>query len=130
MANKNSQVPAAGAGGAQAGARQQNPAVCAEVKNWIDDLRRDMYMAMVLDRFIDLVNGYLETVAQEHGAEAVKIAKDDVGACLKYDDTVKIVKAKNGVEVLWLWGGWRLYEVVDRIIEFTAKEGEAAASAP
>jgi len=122
---KNDQVAPQGAG-ALAGARQQNPA-CKYIRQWVDDLRGDMYMAVALDRFIHLVNGYLETVAQERNVETVKITKEDVYTCLKYDDTVKIMDV-NGREVLWLWGGWRLHEMIDRIAELAAKEGEIAIS--
>jgi hypothetical protein len=116
-------MAAEGAAGARAGARQQNPA-CKYIRQWIDDLRGDMYMAVALDRFIQLVDGYLETVVQE----TVKITKEDVYACLKYDDTVKIIDI-DGREVLWLWGGWRLHDLMRRVAEVAAKEGEVSAVA-
>jgi hypothetical protein len=118
---------AEGAAGALAGAWQQNPA-CKYIRQWIDDLRSDMYVAVALDRFIQLVDGYLETAAQERNVETVKITKEDVYACLKYDDTVKIVDV-DGREVLWLWGGWRLHDLMRRVAEVAAKEGEVSAVA-
>jgi hypothetical protein len=127
MANKNSQVAGAGPAGALAGARQQNP-VCSEVKNWIDDLRSDMYVAVAVDRLVGLINGYLETAAQEHGAEAIKITKEDVYVCLKYDDTVRMMDV-DGKEVLWLWDGWRLYSLIHKAARMAAKEGEVAVAA-
>ena len=68
MAGKNSQVAAEGAAGVSAGAWQQNPA-CKYIRQWIDDLRSDMYMAVALDRFIHLVSGYLEAVAHNQEDE-------------------------------------------------------------
>ena len=121
---KNDQVAPQGAG-ALAGARQQNPA-CKYIRQWIDDLRGDMYMAVALDRFIHLVNGYLEAVAQD-SIETVKITKEDVYACLKYDGTVKIMDV-DGREVLWLWGGWRLHDLMHKVAEAAAEKGEVAAA--
>jgi len=122
MANKNSQVAAAGAAGAQAGARQQNPA-CRHVKQWIDNYRSDLYVAVALDKLVKMINDYLDTIGEKGG-----ISKEDVKMCLKYDDTVKIVEVDNK-EVLWLWHGWRLYDLMHKAARVAAKEGEAAVAA-
>ena len=108
--------------GASAGAWQQNPA-CKYIKQWIDDLRSDMYMAVALDKFIEMINGYLDTIGEKG-----EITKEDVKTCIRYDDTVKIMDV-NGKEVLWLWGGWRLHDLMHRAAEVAAKESEVAAVA-
>jgi len=108
-----------GAGAAGAGpANQQAP--CRYVKLWVDNYRSDVYVAVALDKFVEMVNGYLSTIG-----EGLKITKEDVKMCLRYDDTVKIVDV-NGKEVLWLWNGWRLYDMINKAVEAAAKEGEAS----
>jgi 2',3'-cyclic-nucleotide 2'-phosphodiesterase (5'-nucleotidase family) len=96
-------------------------AICKHVKRWIDSYRSDLYLAVALEKFAAMVNGYLDAAG-----EAVRITKDDVKTCIKYDDTVRVVDV-NGREVLWLWSGWRLYDMIDRVAEVASKEGEVAA---
>ena len=122
METQKIQMAASPAAGAQAGAWQQNPA-CKYIKQWIDDLRSDMYMAIALDKFIEMINGYLDTIGEKD-----EITKEDVKTCIRYDDTVKIMDV-NGKEVLWLWGGWRLHDLIRRVAEVAAKEGEVSAVA-
>jgi 2',3'-cyclic-nucleotide 2'-phosphodiesterase (5'-nucleotidase family) len=99
-------------------------AICKYVKQWIDDYRSDLYLAVELDRFTAMIDGYLDTVG-----EAVKITKEDVKTCLKYDDTVKIMDV-DGKEVLWLWDGWRLYSFIDKVANLASKYGEVWVDAP
>ena len=69
------------------------------------------------------MNSYLEEVGEE-GLDNVKITKEDVKKCI--DDTVKLVVADNGREVLWLWGGRLFRDVINKIIAVAGREGEAA----
>ncbi|MFZ8808102.1 MAG: hypothetical protein ACO2PN_08340 [Pyrobaculum sp.] len=121
MAQNNSQV-AANAAGAQAGARQQNPA-CRHVEQWINDYRSDLYVAVTLDKLVDMINDYLDTIGEKG-----KITKEDIKTCLRHDDTVRIVPVGDK-EVLWLWHGWRLYNLIDKVAELAMKEGEVAVAA-
>jgi len=91
----------------------QTVSVCTQIRQWIADLRSDLYAALSLDWLISLVND-----------SEVAVTKDDVKTCLKYDDTVKIIDA-NGREVLWLWGGSYLYDFVDKVADLASKYGEA-----
>jgi len=110
--NSKAVSPAAGAAG---GARQQKPPeVCRRVKQLIDDLRSDLFIALTLDRFVIYVN--------DPGRPT--ITKDDVKACLKHDDTVKIVDI-NGKEIMLLWNGWRLHDLIDRSVDLAREYGEA-----
>jgi hypothetical protein len=114
MVHADQDMPAVEAGGAAGGAWQQNPPVCRRVKQLIDDLRDELYVALTLDVFVIYVN--------DPGLPAV--TKEDVKACLKYDDTVKIVNV-NGKEIVWLWDGQRLYEFVDRAVNLASEYSEA-----
>jgi len=83
------------------------------VRQTLDDLRSDLFAALTLDFFA--------IYASEPG---MRITKEDVKACLKYDDTVKIVDV-NGKEVVWLWNGWRLHDFVDRVIDMAKNYSQA-----
>jgi len=96
------------AGGALAGARQQNPAVCAKVNELIRDMRSDGYLAVRMDEFVRWLNEYVDAAA------------DDVKECLRYDTTVKIVRTKNA-EVMWLWEAWSYYELVEKVVDMAAR---------
>ncbi len=114
MVYSQSQMPPRG-GGAQGGAWQQNPSdVCSRIKQLIDDLRSDLFVALTLDRFVIYVND----------PEMPKVTKDDVKACVKNDETVKIVSI-NGKEVMWLWEGWRLYDLARKTVSLASEYGEA-----
>jgi hypothetical protein len=126
MAGKNNVAP--GGGGAGGGPATEPRAVCTYVKRWIDDLRSDMYVAITTEKLLELMNGYLKEVGEDD-LDVETVTENDLKTCLRYDDTVKIVKTKDG-EVLLLWSGWRLYDLIDRVIETTAKEGETAISVP
>jgi hypothetical protein len=105
--------------------------ICRYIYQWIDDLRNDLYVAVRIDRFLQLANGYLEEVGVDDiDGELESVSESDLKECIKYDSTVKIVKARDGTEVLILWGDWRLYDLVNKIIEVAAKEGETAVSVP
>jgi hypothetical protein len=104
-----------------------NDAVCVYIRRWIDSLRSDLYVAVSIERLLHLLNGYLEEVGEDD-LDVAKVAKEDLKRCLKYDDTVKFVETKKG-EVLWLWDGWRLHNLIDRIVEMASKEGEVAVTA-
>jgi len=50
MASRNSQTA-----GARGGPGNRTPATCVQIRHWVDDLRHGMYMAVSLDKIIDLV---------------------------------------------------------------------------
>jgi hypothetical protein len=102
---------AASAAGALGGARQQNPPICSKVQNLIDDMRSDIIVAVRMDAFVDWVRDSLSVEAEERGEE---IAREDVAACLKLDPTVRIINV-DGVEVVWLWSGGYLNELINRV---------------
>ena len=102
------QKMAAEAAGASAGARQQNPAVCAKINELIRDMRSDGFLAIRMDEFVRWLN------------EHVKATADDVKGCLRYDNTIKIVKTKSA-EVIWLWESWRYYELVEKAVDMAAR---------
>jgi hypothetical protein len=96
-------------------------AVCRYIREWIDSLRKDLYAAVSMERFLQMLNGFLEDVGEE-GVEP-PITREDVLACLKRDKAIKIVSSKDGKEVLMLWD---VDDLIDKIIEAAAREGEAA----
>jgi len=112
MAQLGQNVPA-GAGGAVGGqAWQQNLApVCRALEQVIADMRSDVYLAVRLDELVSRVNAKLETV---------KATAEDVKECLRYDNTIKIIKTKS-VEVIWLWESWRYYELVEKVADMVAR---------
>ncbi len=85
-------------------------ALCRHIRQWIDSYRDELYIAVALDRLIDLMNSYLEEVGEED-LDATKITKEDVKKCL--DDTVKIIASREGREVLWLWNGHMLLNLIN-----------------
>ena len=107
----------AGAGGAVGGqARQQNMApVCRALERVIADMRADIYLAVRLDELVRWVNDELEASGSE-----VKATADDVKECLRYDNTIKIVKTKS-TEVIWLWELWRYYELIEKVADMAAR---------
>jgi len=102
-------------------------AICKYIYQWIDDLRSDIYIAVRVDRFLELINGYLQETSGD-GVE--KVTEDDLKTCTRFDDSITIAKARDGTEVLLLWSGWRLYDLVSMIIETATREGEVAVSVP
>jgi hypothetical protein len=121
-------VAAAGAPGA-VGARLATEAapMCKAVGELIGDLRSDLYLAVRLSEFVKVLNERIKVDAEERGIEAVEVSEKDVKECLKYRDDVKVVDSK-GVEVLWLWDGWRMYDLISRIAEVAVEEKEVLAS--
>ena len=114
MPNTGINVAAERAAGALGGARQQNPPICRGVQNVIDDMRSDIIVAVRMDAFVDWINNHIRVVAEERGEEVAEISREDVVACLKLDPTVKIINV-DGVEVVWLWGGGYLDELINRV---------------
>jgi hypothetical protein len=100
---------------------------CRYINSWIDDLRSDLYVAISVEKLLKMMNEYLRDVGKD-GVGTV--TRGDLEMCIKFDDTVRIVKAGEDAEVLLLWSGWRLEQLVSRIIGIAAKEGEALVSAP
>ena len=74
-------------------------------------MRSDVYLAVRLDELVSRVNAKLETV---------KATAEDVKECLRYDNTIKIIKTKS-VEVIWLWESWRYYELVEKVADMVAR---------
>jgi hypothetical protein len=99
-------------------------AVCRFVNQWIESYRDELYLAVPLDKLLELMNSYLEEVGGDGVSE---VTKEDVKKCL--GDTVEIVSTKGGREVLWLWGGRRLRDMVGRVAELADRWGEVAATA-
>jgi hypothetical protein len=129
MENAKTQVAGAGPAGAVGGAWQKKPPViCTKVNELIRDLRADKYLAIHMDEFVGWVNMRLQLDAEEGRGWFVKATADDVKECIRYDTTVKVVKAKD-TEVLWLWEGWYYYELVRSVAE-TAAEARATLVAP
>jgi len=101
-------------------------AVCRLVNQWIESYRSELYLAVPLDRLLELMNSYLEEVGED-GLDVSEVTKEDVKMCL--DDTVEIVSTKDGGEVLWLWAGRRFKDMVGRVAELADRWGEVAATA-
>jgi hypothetical protein len=87
-------------------------AICEKVVDLIISLRSDLYVALPLDQFVSMLND-----------PEPKVTEADVKACAKFDDTIKIVRVGNR-EIMWLWGDWRLYRLIDKIIELASEYGE------
>jgi len=113
MPNTGINVAAERAAGALGGAWQQNPPICREVRSVVDDMRSDIIVAVRMDAFVDWINSHVSVAAEERGEEAVEISREDVVECLRNDPTVKIINV-GGVEVVWLWGGGYLDELISR----------------
>jgi hypothetical protein len=126
MPNKTIEVAAAEAAGALGGARQRNPPICEKIRQTIEDMRSDVYLAVAVEQFVKFINESLSIEAEERGVEAVEVTADDVKACIKGDDTIRIIE-KGGKEVLWLWGGAYMRVLVDRVIEWAVEYGEVTA---
>jgi hypothetical protein len=100
--------------------------ICKHIKEWIDGYRSELYLAVALDKLLDLMNSYLEDVGIN---DIPEITKEDVKTCLKNDSTVKIITVKDGGEVLWLWDGPYLSDMINKIAELTDRWGEAVVAA-
>jgi hypothetical protein len=97
--------------------------VCGEVRGLISDMRSDGYLAVRVDEVVKIINEALRDAAEEGGLKAAEVTAEVVKRCLKHDDTVEIV-SKGGREVLWLWGGWYIHELIDMAVKLAAKYGE------
>ncbi len=113
MAQLGQNVPAK-AGGASAGAWQQNPAICRKVNELINDLRSDLVLAIRIDEFVRWLNNSIKNDVEEGRGEATTATADDVKECIRYNTTVKVVKTKDA-EVLWLWESFYYYELVEKV---------------
>jgi hypothetical protein len=120
------EIVPAGAGGASGGAWQQNPPVCEVVRQTIDNMRSDVFLAVVLDEFVKYVNQHFEAEAEMGRGEAITVTVDDVKACIRHDDTIKIVE-KDGKEVLWLWGGAYVQTLIEKVVEWAVEYREVLA---
>lgn len=123
MVQQGLNMPAVEAGGALAGARQRNPAICKHVNQLIDDMRSDMYMAVRIDEFVKLVN---ERLRIEEG-NATEATVYDVVTCLRYDPTVKVYITANSI-VLWLWSDWMLHRLINEAVDAAEKHREVMVS--
>jgi hypothetical protein len=87
-----------------------NAAICKRVRELIDDMRTDVYLAVRLDEFVKMVADSLDAPA----------TADDVKKCIRRDSTVRIVETRD-VEVLWLWDGWRLHSLIDHVVDMARR---------
>ena len=83
-------------------------------------LRRQLTAAITVDTFLKILNGYLEDVGY---GKLEKVTEDELKECLRRIGTVEVI-VKDGKEVVWLWGGRRLRELVNRIVDIATQEGE------
>ena len=114
MTIQNIQMPAVGVGGAR------NPVVCAKVRELIDDMRADIFLAVRLDEFVKMVADSLDGDAP--------VTADDVKKCIRHDSTVRMVSVGDK-EVLWLWSGWRLYSLIDHVVNMARRHRAVLAEA-
>jgi histone H3/H4 len=96
---------------------------CGEVRGLIRDMRSDGYLAVRVDEVVKAVNEALRAAAEEGGRKAAEVTAEAVRRCLKHDDTIEII-TEDGGEVLWLWGGWYIHALIDRVVKLAAKYGE------
>ena len=89
------------------------PEVCERVKQLIDELREELFVALTLDIFIIYLNDPWRP----------KLTRDDVKTCLRYDNRIKIVNV-GGKEIVWLWND-DLQEFVSRVTSMASIYGEA-----
>jgi hypothetical protein len=97
-------------------------AKCRFIREWINELKNDLFIAVSVENLLRAMNEYLEMM----GEEGV-VTREAILNCLKRDESIKsikIVTAKNGKEVLWLWNGRHLDDLINRVIEVAAEEGE------
>jgi hypothetical protein len=93
--------------------------VCRYIRQWIRHLRRQLAIAITVDKFLKLLNGYL----QEFGYGKLEmVTEDELKECLRHIAVEIIVK--DGKEVVWLWGGRLRRRLFNRIIDATIQEGE------
>ncbi len=96
--------------------------VCRFVRQWIAGLRRDMYVAVTVDELLEQMNGFLRDVGY---GKLESITEGELKECLKHIPTVEVI-VKDGKEILWLWGGRLRSRLINKIIEKTVRDGEAA----
>ncbi|MFZ8811042.1 MAG: hypothetical protein ACO2PN_23405 [Pyrobaculum sp.] len=106
-------------GGASGGAWQQNPPICQQARQLVDDMRADLYLAVALEEFARYINEFYEV-------EAEKVTVDEVRSCIENYNEVKIVEV-GGKEVIWLWGGRYAYMLEKMAVEWAAKYREVLA---
>jgi hypothetical protein len=105
-------------------AELQAPAAraCSKVLDIVRDMRSDGYLAVRVDEFVKTVNDALQVEAEERGEEAVLITAEDVKRCLRFNDTVRVIR-DGGEEVLWLWDGAYMYMFIDHAAKMALKYG-------
>jgi len=96
--------------------------VCRYIRRWIGALRRQLTAAITVDELLKTLNGYLRDVGY---GKLEKVTEDELKECLRRIGTVEVI-VKDGKEVVWLWGGRRLRELVNRIVDIAAQEGEVS----
>jgi len=73
---------------------------CRYIRQWIRHLRRELAIAITVDKFLKLLNGYL----QDFGYGKLEmVTEDELKECLRHISTIEIA-IKDGEEVVWLWG--------------------------
>jgi leucyl-tRNA synthetase len=94
--------------------------VCSKVKDLISDMRSDVILAVRMDEFLEILNNGLQIIAEERGEEPMRAMAEDVKNCLRYDGSVKIV-CENGHEVIWLWNGVYMYQLMNNVVKMAVK---------
>jgi hypothetical protein len=94
--------------------------VCRYIRQWIGVLRRQLAAAITVDKLLKILNGYLRDVGY---GKLEKVTEDELKECLRRIGTVEVI-VKDGKEVVWLWSGRRLRELVNRIVDIAVQEGE------
>jgi len=99
--------------------------ICRYIRRWISVLRRQLTAAITVDELLKILNGYLRDVGY---GRLERVTEDELKECLRRINTVEVI-AKGGKEVVWLWGGRRLRELINRIVDVAVQEGEVVVGA-
>jgi hypothetical protein len=104
MAQLGQNVPAS-AGGAWGSPATESPKVqemiCKHTKQLIEDLKSDMYLAVRMDEFMEMLAGRVNAELEALGKEPIKIDDEFVMDCIYREENVKVYR--YGKYVLWLW---------------------------
>ena len=76
--------------------------ICKYTKQLIDDMRSDMYLAVRIEEFLDILSGRINVELEEQGKKPIKIDDRIVMECLYRDKRVEVHRYVN-TYILWLW---------------------------